>query len=70
MDLSAMKVAVALAVNGVVKLPTVANVWTVPGMNAVVAAPAVAGVVASDVAVPGMRVATRHEAGEYVTGGE
>ena len=70
MNLSAMSVVATLAVDGVVTLPVAANVQTAQETNAVVAALVAVNVAASDVAVPGMRVVTRQEAGGCVTGGE
>ena len=74
MNLSVMSVVAALAVDGVVTLPVAPNVQTAPGTNAVVVAlvavNVAANVAANDVAVPGMKVVTRQEAGGCVTGGE
>jgi hypothetical protein len=69
-NLSAKSVVAALAVDGVVNLPVTANVWTVLERNVVVAALAAGNVAANDVAVPGVRIVMRQEAGECVTGGE
>ena len=65
-----MIVGTALAVDSLVTLPVAPNVWTALERNAVVPGLVVAGVAANDVAVPGMRVVTRQEAGGCVTGGE
>ena len=65
-----MSVVAALAVDGVMTLPVAPNVQTAPGTNAVVAALVAVDVSANDVAVPGMKVVTRQEAGGCVTGGE
>ncbi len=70
MNLSAMSVVAALAVDGVVTLPVAPNVQTAPGTNAVVALLVAVNVSANDVAVPRMKVVTRQEAGGCVTGGE
>ena len=65
-----MRVVVALAADGAVKLHVAANVQTAPGTNAVVVALVAVNGAANDVAVPGTRVVTRQEAGGCVTGGE
>ena len=65
-NLSAMSVVAALAVDGVVTLPVAANVQTAPGTSAVAATL----VAANDVADPGVRGVTRQETGGCVTGGE
>ena len=70
MNLSVMGVVAALAVDGVVNLPLVANLWTVPGMNAVVARPAVGNAAADDVAAQVVVDVTHQEAAGCVTGGE
>ena len=71
MNLSAMSVVAALAVDGVVTLPVAPNVQTAPGTNAVALGPAVAGAAANDVAVPEVMIAMGQEAAAgRVTGGE
>ena len=70
MNLSAMRVVAALAVDGVVTLPVAPNVQTAPGMNAAVAVLVAVNAAAKGAADPGVRDVTRQEAGGCVTGGE
>jgi hypothetical protein len=69
-NLSAMSVVAALAVDGVVTLSVASNEQTAPRTNAVVAALVAVDVSANNVALPGMKVATRQETGGCGTGGE